>query len=537
MKLNNINSTDDRFVTSLRILLSGTQSSLLSEQLIRARQKPITKSIQQIFVESVIGSGLLSEEDMTGMQALLKAGIAKLRSAITPSSSEDLDVLMSFMAPGTGGSPAVQELIAAAKSITGPLSQDNDWWTNFFSTMNINDRTVQKNIQYQVADELGQEMIRDPGLPSPHQSPESSEVSPEPSVAPEEQGRARRTSSDKMLGRELEDAKAWSSQLQNLITQRRADQAHASKRVNDLNARLNTLMSKVPRESFDFIGRALLEYDSVKGNIGRITNLTIKNINRHCGTTIGTITEAGLLDKLRMMMANPKYAKRTLGQEADSDTNIRGAKMAVQLAIQNMRRTFETKLKSAGLSPEDIVKTYSAWSKMKASGSRDVNQLRVLEKKLINAFQLFDLKPNGETGEIGSVGDGDGTDPLNADKNMVPQQRLNLPAPNNQLNNQPEDDDIEDAEFSVVEDDEDELKLKNFKSSLAKEIKNAIESTKYTPDNRPNIYHGMIKAKEIVNAKYKQYPALVDAIREVWYLYVEKFRNNELLDFLKKVNL
>lgn len=503
MRLNNINSTsDDQFLASLRILLNGVQSSTISEQIIRAKQKPATKSIQQIFVESAIRSRLLSEEDMTGIQALLQAGIAKIKSAITPGSSKDLDVLMSFMAPGTGGSPAVQELIAAAKAVNGPISQNDDWWTNFFSTMNIDDRNIQKDIQYQVADELGQEMLRDPGLPSP-----------EPSVAPEQPRTASNRSNLDSLKREREDAQTWSGELQNLISKRREDQARASQHVNSLNSRLDQLMARVPRENVYAIGDMILEFDSVKKHLRQITNLTIKNINNNYGTNIGTISEAGLMDKLRTMMANPKYAKRSLNKETSSANNTQGAKLAIQLAIQHMRKLFQIKLSNAGLSPNDIMKTYSSWSQLKKSGG-DPNQIAVLEKKLADAFKLFDLKPSGETGEIGSgIGEGDGIDPMNADKVVEPSsQQLGIDGP--QAQPQVAGNLGAPQPAAGVSSD-----LGGFKKLVAQKIYQAAQAAAVSGGN----YQQIIAAgKNIARKAYRVNPQLA---QEVWNLFVYWFRS------------
>lgn len=498
MKLKNINTSNDYFTSSLRILLNGTQSPIISEQFIPKNNK----SLQYLFIESAIKSRLLSEQDLSGIQALLQAGIAKLKAAITPGTSSDLDVLMSFMAPGTGGSSAIKELIDAAGQITGPLSQDQDWWNNFFSTLNIQDRSDQKNLQYQVADEVGQEMLRDPGLPSPKQE----EPSPEAQKIPETQDNQPRSRGERALRKERENATDWAKRLEDLITRRGEDQKQASAHIDRINSKLSQLMQKAPKEDIAAIGDILLEFESVKNNLRPIVNFTIKNINQTYNTDIKPINEAGLFDKLRTMMANPRYAKRTLGQETNAAKNIQAAKLATQLAIQNMRKRFNAKLSNAGLSPDDIIKVYKQWSKLKTSGG-DLNQISILEKKLVEAFKLFDLKPSGEAGEL-TGGLGDGADPLNADTEQ-PQPKFGgyLPAPQQQNN---------------AGESEPGNTTADSKRVIATGILKKIQSTYKTTNNEKE----SIKAgKESAQRFYKIAPEIT---QEVWGIILKSIRKRGL---------
>lgn len=449
MKLAAINSgIDDSFTSSLRILLKGSVPDSISESVVvHAKHGKLSDrpSFHYFFVESAIGSGLMSEADLSGLQAMLQAGIAKLKAAITPGTASDLDVLMSFIAPGTGGSKAVNDLIAAAKTSPTQLSQNEDWWTNLFSTLNINDPTIQKDIQYQVADEVGQEMLRDPGLPEP------GGTAPTPDVTQATQGaeQARQQTRDALdqstyadeLRQERSDADQWRQQLMDTIARGQERHSMASDKLNQLNTRLDQLMKRAPNTE-DFmgpIGDMLLEFDSVRANAGRITNTTIKTINRRYDYDIPIITEAGLFDKLRTMMVNPKYTKRQAQSAASNANNVQAAKLAIKIATDHMREQFRSKLQDAGLTPSDIIKTYSQWEKLKSSGG-DPNIIARLEEKLRQAFRLFNIKSDGSTGEVGpqdstgggaSVADG-GADPLNADKENPEAIQRGLPAPEQQ---------------------------------------------------------------------------------------------------------
>lgn len=503
MKLQTINSgIDDSFASSIRILLNGCVSDTISENIIiytkhgKLTDRP---SFQYFFVESAINSGLLTEADLSGLQAILQAGLAKLQAALSPGTASDLDALMAFMAPGTGGSKAVNDLISAAKSSRIELSQNEDWWNDLFSTMNVTDPTIQKDIQYQVADEVNQEMLRDPGLPSPDSGEEAESAE---QARQQTREALNQDSYVDELNKEKSEAEQWRKQLLDTIANRRADQQTASNQLDQLNARLSKLMKQAPNtESFMRpIGDILLEFDSVRPNVRRITNTAIKTINKQYEYNIPTITEAGLLDKLRTLMANPKYANRQIQSSASRDKNVQAAKLAVKIATDHLREQFNAKLQDAGLMPSDIIKIYSQWSNLK-SNNGDPGTIARLEEQLRKAFQLFDIKSNGESGEVGpqdstsggaSVADG-GSDPLNADEEN-PQAARGLPHPNNPL------------------------APSNFQETVAKLIiQKAIKAAQEGKDYRQII----ADSKKVARKVYKFNPQMT---QEVWNTFVKWLR-------------
>lgn len=499
MRLNTINSgIDHNFGSSLRILLKGSVPATISEQVaVKVQHGKLADrpSLQYLFVEAAINSGLMSEADMSGLQTMLQAGIAKLKAALTPSTSTDLDVLMAFMAPGTGGSQAVNDLLAAAKSSSQPISQNEDWWNNFFSTLNINDPTVQKDLQYQVADEVGQEMLRDPGLPGP------GGATPQPGSGPQQATAEplNQQSYTDELNQEMQNAQQWRQQLTDLVSRRRADQQTASSKIDQINSRLDQLMRNAPRTE-DFmgpIGNMLLEFDSVRNNANRITRTTIKTINHLYDTDIPAINEAGLFDNLRTMMANPRYAKRQAQSSADTSKNLQAAKLAVKIATDHLREQFNAKLQDAGLLPQDIMKTYAQWAKLRSAGGNP-NEVRRLEEKLKQAFSLFDTKPSGESGEVGpqdTTGGGAsaadvGSDPLNADQQPGMQQRLGGP------------------EAALTSD------LTGFQRTVAERLMKAAMETARAGGNYEQVLQA---AKRVAKLAYKVNPELT---QQIWNYFV-----------------
>jgi len=391
MKLHNIGTIDEsNLVSSIRTLLNNSTHVPLNKV-------GNHETFQQLFLESAIQTKLMSEADLTNLQAMLKAGIARLKSALTPGTSSDLDILMAFMAPGVGGSKSIESLLNSAKLTDKNLGENDEWWDEYFSTFKIDDYNIQKDIRNQVADEVGQQsvdqdMLRKNGTLSPYNS--DAERGGNNQNSQDSQGRQEKGPFDEedIFSQEIQNSDEWRKQLLDAISKGKAGKQTASNKLRDLNAKLDQLLKNAPRsEGFIFpITDMLLEYKSVQNNIHLITNNVISVANCKYGFNIPTINENGLLNKLRTMMANPKYANRLLNKSTNTDTNIQAAKLAIRIATDHLRDKFNIKLKSAGLSPSEIIKTYIAWKKLKSSNG-DKRTILELENKLKSAFKLFDI--------------------------------------------------------------------------------------------------------------------------------------------------
>lgn len=453
----------------------------------------------KLFIESTLD--VLSENELSGISAMILAGVSKLQSAISPSTSSDLEALLAFMAPESGGAEAVKRLIKDASKSDVELSQNQEWWDNFFTTMNIIETPIQKDIQHQVADEVGQEMLRDPGLPDPMGSLDDI------GDLDRERDSSNRSGGDlDDIRREKEEAEQYRQDLVDLISKGKQDREFAREKLNDIRNRLDVLAkSPVGEETINNICGLLIENDSVINNIDTITSVTLKKIKNNYNIGIPTIVENDTLNKIRALFANPKYASRQFQSSAITDQNIRAAKLAVRIATDHLQKKFSAKLQDSGLLPSDILKVYKKWSKLKKSGGNP-NILSLLEKKLGQAFQLFNID-RGEQ-DFSPISDEPEEDPLNYDRKSN-EDPLNYKetATDGTRGNIGADYDLPSSNID------------GFKQYVARSIWNAAKNAAVKEGSS---YKSVIRsAKRVAQKAYMINPDLAE---EVWKVFVKWFR-------------
>lgn len=342
-------------------------------------------SVYYHFVDVVLQNNILSEAGQSGLQSILQAGVARLKSALMPRASADLDALLSFMAPDRGGSKAIAGLIDSAKSTNGPLSQNDDWWDNLFATLNITDTKTCDDIRQRSSVESGQQYQ---GIN------QNSAASSRDKV----RSAMGQNSYADDLRKEREASGQHADQISGMLDKARSAREASGKRLGDLNSRLDSLMSRMPRTEAVFAPAvsALLENATVRVNLRPIVNQTLARIYANPPV----ISEAGLLDRARTFAANPNFAKNEVSRFTSSQDNVRVAKLAIQLATEHLRDQFSAALSNAGLSPEEILKIYQQWAKLRTSGG-DPGQIQALQSKLQQAYTLFTTKKGGGQSDMG----------------------------------------------------------------------------------------------------------------------------------------
>lgn len=320
-------------------------------QSINPEYRYIPRVPSYIFIESIVNSGVLSEAEKSMLATLLQAGLARLKAAMTPRSSADLNVLLHFMAPDGGGSRAVNELLDSAKRVRGSLLQQDDWWDNLFGTLNIDDEHIQRDIKSQVAEEFGSVQPQTKPQPNRPKSPE--------------------------LEMELNKGEQYKDELKGIINKSRTGRDVARSKISDLQSRLDALMRQTQSESiFKPIAELLSEFKSVRYQLNEQG-------------------ESDIFRKLGTYLANPKYAERKMQSVTSREDNQRAAKLALQISIDHLRDKFAATLEDAGLTPSDIIKTYQRRQSLIAGGLQtpeETAEYNRLGKQIGKVFELFNPK-------------------------------------------------------------------------------------------------------------------------------------------------
>lgn len=353
-------------------------------------ESEISKELPYIFIDSVLASNILTETDLGHLDAILKAGLAKLRAALTPGNAKDLDTLLRFMAPQGGGVEAVNKLIQTANQNQGDLTNNNDWWNGLFQTFGVQDEQVRNNIMDQVRQNVSNQPTQ-PQQPTQQSPPELQP--PEP-----QQPRAQRNPELlNLLRQERQSESDYQSGILKQIADIRQERSKTQADIAKLRKMLDRMTSRTATESIysDVMRQLFCEY-SVINCMPRI----VRQITRR----YPILTEAGLMDKLRgaikggrNLFANPHLAKQQLAGATTAATNKRAAKLAVQLLTDHLRTSFEMKLSEAGMTPDQIASKLRQWDRLKQleaqSGDNPspklVEALLAVSNDLKKIFELF----------------------------------------------------------------------------------------------------------------------------------------------------
>lgn len=103
----------------------------------------------------------ISEND--SISALLRYGMSKFKSLLTPGRSDDIEMMLSFMNNGkTGYLKNIDKLIEYANNYDGDILKNNKWWLFLNKAFGFSDRTNLDIVIKNVIAELGGEEQQQP---------------------------------------------------------------------------------------------------------------------------------------------------------------------------------------------------------------------------------------------------------------------------------------------------------------------------------------------------------------------------------------
>lgn len=333
--------------------------------------------LSYLFIKSA--ADILNEAEGGRLESLLKAGMAKIKAAMTPSNAEDLDILLSFHAPGKGGVKAVNDLIAQASKTPYDITSDMNWWNNMFDVFGVQDNTIRNNIIQSVKDEIG---ISQPSTPTQEQ-PQSSEAPQTPQVQQQTSPNSQTLSAlQTERGSEQNNQNDILSQLAEIRKQREANRAEITKLRNQLNS-MTPNGRKFAESICNEIAQSLINEYTVQANLKYICNNVVSTSLRPYSYSI---QETGLRDRLRNIFkharnftANPVYFKNRLNSVTNSANNQRAAKLAVQALTDNIRTNFNTRMQENGMTPEQIQAKLEMWMSLKAAYENNDTRPEVID--------------------------------------------------------------------------------------------------------------------------------------------------------------
>lgn len=359
------------------------------------------KQFVNLFIESVVQRGLLSEDDTNALTTLFRAGIAKIQAALSPETDHDLDSLLLFMARRGGGVKRVNKLIAAAKASNESIIDDTKWWDSLFKSFGIVDGDIRNKIYRQVATNIKQSTPQAPQTQAPQTTPK-----PKTKASP--------GSWMNQLTQERDRVLSHQQQLMGLLAKSQAMRSDTNNRLEALSKRLEELRNQQATEAFVVdCAAVLLEFQQVRDNLPTI----IRSI-----APSSVIVEAGLFDRTKHafqavpgflrnltrhageISANPQYAKSKYQNIAQNYTNERAAKLAVRILTDHLQQKFAATLQNANATPQQIIQDLGKFqgyqSRIQAGGGQqsvlapnELSEYQALRNKLTRIYRLFNSEP------------------------------------------------------------------------------------------------------------------------------------------------
>jgi hypothetical protein len=361
-----------------------------------------------VFVESVIGGKLLTETNSDRLTSLLKAGIAKLQNFLTPDATSDLDALLFFIAPKSGGLPKIKELIKAAKDSPDDILKDEEWWRDMFDTFGLSDPAIQQEVRVKVEEEVGATAATPPPeadqpgwrqrftdfMGQMGEPPGGDSAEPDPSFMHDLHAERQATAQDQ-------------NDLYDMLRRNTVSRKEAVRRFKELQARIEALKAArkarrgVAEATADAITTGIAQNLLAETDIRSNLRFIASNMMRRLGypsvvpyqesdwlkkfvQTVGgynhkekDAVEEGLADftrEMRHFFANPNYSTGRLDDSARRDRNQRAAKLAAQILFNKLRTEMEQRLKVANLTLQDVHETIKRYKDLEARhkrGSRD----------------------------------------------------------------------------------------------------------------------------------------------------------------------
>lgn len=301
-----------------------------------------------LFVESVIGSGVLSETANNRLAHVMRAAINRLQNFLTPGASSDLEAMLGFFAPKGGGLQKVNEIVRKAGELQNPIDQEQTWWQDIFSVFNLQDPAVQQKIQTQAVEAAGGQS-------------------------------SQRNNNADLLNALAKNAADRQTSM--------ADIQQTQQKINDLQARNAPTVESV----LNFVAKELLNEADVKSNLRFVASNMMRRLGHNSTTPVQEVNwlkrfatsfdkpvDEGFHDffrNLRMMAANPGHIKVRADQSQLKHHNERVAKLAVQYLSDWITQEMNSRLKVANLTPQDVISVGREWTKYQTEYQRANGQV------------------------------------------------------------------------------------------------------------------------------------------------------------------
>lgn len=305
-----------------------------------------------LFVETILGSGILSENASGRIDGVMQAAISRLQAFLTPGASSDLESMLGFFAPKGGGLAKVRQMVQKAGTIQTPITQDRNWWQELFTVFNVQDQTVQQQIMAATVRSAGNPPQSEiPGVPGVPQS------RPQAGAAP---------------------ATDLAAKMQQNTQARQA----SAQRMAAIRGQMKALPPAVGEALCNHLAKQLMTETDVKSNLRFVASNLMKRLGYGSTTPVQEVNwlkkfatsfdrpvEEGFRDffrNMRMMAANPDHLQAKAQNSALKSYNERVAKLAIQHLTDHITQEMETRLQVANLTVRDMIITVSEWQKVMA---------------------------------------------------------------------------------------------------------------------------------------------------------------------------
>lgn len=314
-----------------------------------------------LFVETVVGAGILGEAAETRLNQIMQGAIGRLQNFLTPGASSDLETMLGFFAPKGGGLARVQDMIKKAGDLKISVAQDQVWWQQLFTVFNVLDTSVQQQIQQRAIQAAG------------NLTQDKNET-----TAGQKSNPAAQIKRQEVLDQNQE--------LTRMIDKNTAAREASLARMKEIQARIDALAARkgTPTSEgvFNFIAGELLNEADVKSNLRFVASNLMRRLGYTSTTPIQEIdwlkrfacdfkkpVEEGFGDffrNMRMMATNPGHVAQKAQDSQLKSHNQRVAKLAIQYLSDWLTQEMGQRLRVANLTVQDMMKSTVEWRKLQA---------------------------------------------------------------------------------------------------------------------------------------------------------------------------
>jgi hypothetical protein len=367
---------------------------------------------------------------------MVNAAIGRLQNFMTPGPSTDLETMLWFVANNKGGIAKVKESITKAGQLQTPLQQDQNWWQELFTIFNLQDPSVQQQIQAKTVQGAGQP----PGQQQAYQQTRQGPAAQAQQAAPGTPAQGAATGTQQMdpalLAQPQSQGQAVQrnqAELQDMLTRNAAAREASMARIRELQGKIDALRAQraakqggtapapVPatEDVFNALAVALLNEGDVKSNLKFVASNLMRRLGYASTTPVQEVNwlkrfvrgfeqrpvEEGFRDffsNLRTAIANPGHAQMQNQNSELKSYNERAAKLAVRYMTDWLTSEINNRLQVAGLTYQDMATSLATWKKLMAiskSGKAPpdlATKLQAAQQKVLQI--VYALNPKLATG-------------------------------------------------------------------------------------------------------------------------------------------